>query len=184
MNIECRIPINKIGDWTIEEYIITESAARLYNINCHGRPVESGTYKKLTCNGSVVMSNTPIEIEDSINFIDTARGHILIAGLGLGVVLEMLIEKKEIKSITVIEIQQEVLDLVTPSFTHTKNIEFLNTDIFKWKPGKRKFDFGWFDIWQNICGDNLEEISILRKKYANAVKKKYFWCEYECKHYR
>ena len=184
MNIDVRVPIGKSGNWEIKEFTITEKAASFYNINCHGRPVKPGNYKKLTRNGAMVMSNTPLEIDDFMWFVNVARGDVIVAGLGLGVLLEALIKENETKSITVIEISSDVIKLVAPTFTNIKKIEIINADIFTWQPNGKKWDYGWFDIWDAICFDNLKEMSTLKRKFAKKVKEKHFWCESECRNQR
>ncbi len=43
-----------------------------------------GKYRRLSNNGEVVMSNTPMEINTCMEFIERATGRVLINGLGLG----------------------------------------------------------------------------------------------------
>lgn len=77
-----------------------------------------GTYKALYYRGesnvrpdSPVMSNTPAEILDLVPFVLIARGHVLVIGLGLGVAVQMLIDKPEITRITVLEKDPDIIRL-------------------------------------------------------------------------
>jgi len=59
-------------------------------------------------------------------------------------------------------------------------LTIIEADIFEWKPTRgKKWDCAWFDIWGNICGDNVEEMNQLKRKFAHRAKWKGYWCEYE-----
>lgn len=45
-----------------------------------------GTYVVLRQSGQVVMSNTPMEKRTNDEFVENAHGHVLIGGLGIGMV--------------------------------------------------------------------------------------------------
>lgn len=179
--IDIKVPIGRSGEWCVEEFEVSEMEAKMHNLNCHGRPILPRKYKRLKRGQTVVMSNTPMEIYDIEEFISEAKGKILIAGLGLGVLVEGLLSKKEIIKLVAIEKSQDVINLVAPIFKNDSRVEIINADIFKYDVNGQHYDYGWFDIWDNICGDNWEEMKILKRKFARSIKVKYFWCEYETK---
>jgi len=191
MKIEVNVPIGKSGDWEVSEFIVSESEARMFNLRNSFHPgygnrdIVSGTYKKLTYKGSIVMSNTIAEINDHRYFIHKAEGNILIAGLGLGVVLAGLLQKDEVKSITVIEKSTNVIKLVAPTFAIEKRVKIIKADIFGWKPPKGfKYDYIWHDIWNDICGDNVEEMKKLHRKFGRYAKWQGSWCRALCEMHR
>lgn len=140
------------------------------------RDFVAGTYTRLTTGFSVVMSDTPMEIRTNLDFLYQAHGHVLIAGLGLGVILKILEKRKGIKSVTVIEKNQEVIDLVLDQLNLPDNFKVIQSDIFDYEPTE-KFDTIYFDIWTNICSDNWEEMKTLRKKFKKFLDltKKDWW---------
>lgn len=181
------VPAGKRGRWKVEKFEISESEASFHRLQCsiHGnsRGVESGTYTKLTRDGHIIMSDTPAEIRDHIYFIHIAEGSILISGLGLGIVVEALLQKETVTSITVIEKEQNVIDLVAPHLTPSHKIAIIQDDIFDWVPPKDvTYNHIWHDIWEDICGDNWPEMKRLKRKFCR--KKHVFqgcWCEAEVK---
>jgi spermidine synthase len=85
--------------------------------------------------------------------IRQAHGHVLIGGLGLGVVHHLIANlSKGIKSITTIEKEQDVIDLVSPTLNnHHVNWTIQCGDLFPvvgdLKNDRTKYDFAFFDIW-------------------------------------
>jgi len=191
VKIEVNVPIGKSEEWEVSEFIVSESEARMFNLRNSFHPgygnrdIIPGTYKKLMYKGSIVMSNTPAEINDHRYFIHKAEGNILIAGLGLGVVLTGLLQKEEVKSITVIEKSIDVIKLVAPTFATEKRVRIIKADIFEWKPPKNfKYDYIWHDIWNDICGDNVEGMKKLHRKFGRYGKWQGSWCRALCEMHR
>ncbi len=124
-----------------------------------------GHYCKLIVGNNLVMSDTYMERDTNREFIKKANGRVLIAGLGLGMVLNNILDKKEVSEVLVIELYQDVIDLVSPKFKN-KKLTIIQGDIFDWRPAKKeKFDTIYFDIWTGISTDNLEEIKDLHNKF-------------------
>ena len=132
---------------------------------------KEGTYTRLIAKGcfaDVVMSDTPMEIRTNMDFLYQAHGNILIGGLGLGIMLKILEKMNNIKSVTVIEKNQEVIDLVLDQLNLPNNFKVIQSDIFEYKPTET-FDTIYFDIWTNICGDNWDEMKKLRKQFKPSL---------------
>lgn len=158
MKVEIKIPDGTSGDWIVETHEVTEEAAkrsRLHGlIGGSGRYSPAGIYKGLKYKGEVIMSNTPDEIHDHFPLLWAASGRVLINGLGLGMCIEMVIDK--VDHITVVEISEDVIKLVGPYYKDNPKVEIVHADAFKYKPEKGiRFDAVWHDIWPTICTDNL-----------------------------
>lgn len=169
MNVEINIPDGTSGDWEIETKIVTKGDAKLSLlrgiISGSGRYSPAGTYKGLLYKGDVVMSNTPDEISDHYPLYWNASGQILINGLGLGMCIEMIIDKVDF--ITVVEISEDVIKLVSPYYKDNPKVEIVHADAFEYKPKKGiRFNAVWHDIWPTICTDNLPEMARLHRKYG------------------
>jgi len=101
--------------------------------------------------GGVWMSDTPMEQEGLRVPSMIARGDILIVGLGLGL-LPILIKmrNKMVDSITIIEKNREVANLVYNKIKSRKTSLLLNDgESYLSVPG-RKFDFIFIDVWGSI----------------------------------
>lgn len=96
------------------------------------------------------MSDTPLEIEGHRPAIKMAKGHVMVAGLGMGYVALEMAKKKSVEKITVVEIDQELIDLIYPRLEpHLQGkVRVVCQDLFKYRP-KVKFDSIWFDIWRS-----------------------------------
>ena len=178
--------------WAIEKFEITNNDSESFNSHevisgLQGgsvRCVESGTYTRLVrkpC--TTVMSDTPAEISDLFSLALNAKGEVLIAGLGLGIALDLVMQDKDVNHVTVIEISEEIIDLVGDHFKdkYGDRLTIINADILEWKPPKDvHYDYCWFDIWDNICTDNLKDMTKLKRKYAKKAERKGFWAEMEC----
>ena len=158
--------------WKIEKFTVdnTNNFRETYQMLQGKRYTPNGTYTRLlkdkyTC----VMSDTPDELRDHSYFVQQAKGNLLIAGLGLGIVLNACALKKEVNHITIIEISKSLIDMIAPHFKKKfgNKITIVNADIFEWKPDKKAYyDSAWYDIWVNLCVDNLKEITKLHRKFG------------------
>jgi len=179
------LPDGISGVWEITSFTVGKEISQLLSIMQTGRGVPAGNYKKLSRGGIVVMSNTPDEIRDFLHFTSTAKGSVLINGLGLGCVVKVLLDKPEIKKITVIEQSKDVIRLVSPYFTDSR-LEIIHADAFTYEvPKDAQYDAVWHDIWDNICGDNIKEMNQLHKKYKKHTQWQDSWAKKLCqKHNR
>jgi len=192
MEIKINISDGKSGDWEVSTFEVSEKDANFHNLRASFHPgarmIKPGRYKKLTRNGSIVMSNTQSEINDLLHFIHIAKnygGNILINGLGLGVALTAILKYKNIINITVIEKSANVIKLVAPSFANDKRINIIHANAFEWKAPKGiRYTVVWHDIWKDICSDNLPEMTKLHRKYGRRCDWQGSWCKELHKQYR
>lgn len=187
MKIDINVPDGKSGDWEVSTFTVTEEEIKIFNIRAMFQPgcrtMSAGIYKKLTRNGQTIMSNTPAEIQDHRYFIYKAikSESVLINGLGLGVALTKILNN-DIGLVTVIEKSKDVISLVSPTFSSDHRVEIIHADAFDYKPPKgKKYDVVWHDIWDNICSDNLPEMTRLHRKYGRRTNWQGSWCKELCK---
>lgn len=160
----------KKGSAIISSYEFKDSENPLFNL----RSVRDGgmlfymydgVYCRLNIEGKgLVMSDTYMERMSNREFINKANGKVLIAGLGLGLVIYNIIDKDEVKEITVIENNQDVIDLVSDKFQNPK-LTIICDDIYEWNHNKVKYDTIYFDIWSDVSEDNLADIRKLHNRY-------------------
>ena len=186
MKIEINVPDGISGDWKVESFTVSKEDSKLAglrNIFSASRrgALAAGDYKKLSRNGTMIMSNTPDEISDFSCFAYMATSHILINGLGIGVLVKALLEKKEVLSITIIEKSDDVIKLSGPTYLKDKRVTIINADAFNYSPplGVR-YNYVWHDIWDDITSDNLPEMHKLHRKYGKRCDHQESWCRYRC----
>lgn len=133
--------------------------------------MKEGTFVRLSVNGQLMMSDTAMERYSNREFIESANGKVLVAGLGVGMILANILDKEEVTEVIVIEKYQDVIDLVSDKFTHPK-LKIICTDVFDYVPEKdEKFDTIYFDIWADISTDNLKEIKLLHNRFKNKLNR-------------
>ncbi|KKM07620.1 hypothetical protein LCGC14_1732060 [marine sediment metagenome] len=192
MDINVDIPEGENGDWKITRFKVSEKDAKFHNLRCsismggasRGRDIDAGDYTQLTRRGKLIMSDTPAEKEDHMEFICKAKGNVLINGLGMGWTIEVLLRLPQVTSITVIEISQDLIDLVGPHYhkkDKTGKLNIVCADAFEWKPPKgTRYNAVWHDIWDDICGDNLDSMKKLHRKYGRRTDWQGSWCRWTC----
>ena len=170
------------GDWSIRKFSVSEDESRLQSIlslGKGGRFPTPGNYTGLYRGNTVIMSDTPDEIRDHLGVINKAEGTALIAGLGLGVVLQAIARKPEVVSVTVIEISSDVIQLIKPQYEKEpwfSKVSIIEADIFSWKPPKGAvYNVIWHDVWDNLCTDNLSDMATLHRRFAKRAKYQGSW---------
>lgn len=182
-----QIPEGACGKWAVQRFIISQkdSEATKLRAMMRGRGyVPPGTYTQLlhTSRG-IVMTDTPDERRDHFEPVHRARGHVLINGLGLGMVLAAVLKKPEVSRVTVVEIDPDVAELVRPFFSQDR-VDIVIASAFDYSPPKGgRYGMVWHDIWDNICGDNLSAMTKLKRKYGRRTEWQGCWCESECRRY-
>lgn len=174
------VPEGESGPWRVERFEVDMGSIEAWRCQAAGRPIEPGTYTRLIRNhsfGGPMMSDTPAEIDDLFDVIYRARGRVLINGLGLGVVLKAVLTKPEVTHIDMVEIDEDILKLVAPSYQDPR-VTFHHGDAYtiEW-PKDSQWNVVWHDIWPNICTDNLEGMTRLHRKYAKRCRWQDSWCK-------
>jgi hypothetical protein len=125
----------------------------------------------------VMMSDTPMERNTNQNFIRNANGDVLIFGLGLGLVIIPLLKKQDVRSILVVELHQDLIDVVLPILKESDTegkLSVMQGDCFEIHntiPKEKKFDCVYGDIWISINQDNYEEMKTLTKNWKNRINR-------------
>ncbi len=158
------VPESTYGIATVEHFTVSE-AESLFSSLRRGDYVPSGKYAKLKVNGTLMMSDTSMEHRTNWDVVHEAKGNVLIAGLGLGMILHPILAKPEVLSVTVIEKYEDVISLVGPTIKSDK-LTIVHGDIYEWKPAKgAKYDTIYFDIWAEQSTDCLEDMRKLHLRF-------------------
>lgn len=179
----------KVGNVQIQTYEVSPLKAQLYNLrqalgNTPQMAITPGTYTRLMVGKELMMSDAPMEARSNKDIIDAARGDVLIAGLGLGMVLIPILLKPSVMSVTVVEKYNGVIKLVWPQLKKWRDEQKTGvapaplmvewSDIHDWEPlsHTHKFDVIYFDIWPTISPDNLPEGMKLKTRFRKYLKPK------------
>jgi hypothetical protein len=188
------LPDGKSGHWEIDHFEVVKGIAQL-RYAMDGRPVPLGCYTRLTDHehAGLFMTDTPAELNDARDLFWTAEGHVLITGLGLGMIPRALFNPEikkyggtpdAVKRVTIVENQQDVINLVAPSLADLP-VDIVLADAYEWEPpAGTKFDWAWHDIWPEISSDNLPDVARLRRHYGRfmvAGNRQHVWGEREMK---
>ena len=114
------------------------------------------SYLALTEGNNIWMSLNPNEIETMKPYINKARGNVLVLGLGMGYVPFMLSLKNCVKSITIVERDQEIInlfnELIYPSFPNKEKIKIIKGDAVEYARKAQKeatHDYVFADLWHD-----------------------------------
>ena len=162
--IKVNIPEGVSGDFSIKH---------IHTDNWCGSKEPLDTYTVLYNPYHNIMQDTTREYLEHKEFLNDAHGDILVAGLGLGMINQSLMENPKVNSITIIEKYQEVIDLVWEHCPKNEKIRLIRADIYNWKPDKN-FDIGWFDSWVGEC-EHHDYRNLMNEKYNSHCKDIRFW---------
>lgn len=164
------------GVATISRIEISEDTARWENLRLARDGgltfrLKAGHYTRLHIKNELMMSDTPMERLSNRRFVERANGRVLIAGLGIGMIIQAILNKEDVTEVLVIEKYQDVIDLVAPKFNDTR-LKIVCADIDEFRlPKEDKYDTIYFDIWADISTENLDHIKKLHNKFKNSINK-------------
>ncbi len=101
------------------------------------------------------VSVCPSEMNSMKQEIRQAYGRTLVLGLGLGYYPFMISKKSEVKSITIVERQPEIIDIfetyLLPQFSEKKKIRVIQADAYEYLESVEngEYDFCFADIWES-----------------------------------
>lgn len=177
------LPEMEKGDWKVMKFKVDSLD---FSSLLHGRstPPIGETFTKLVRGKTLVMSDTPAEQDDHWEPVHKAKGICLINGLGIGMVLKNILLKPEVTAITVVEISQDLIDLISP-FYQDERVTYVCASAYDYQPPKGvRYDMVWHDIWDTLCTDNLPEMARLHRKYGRRTDWQGSWGKYDCLRYR
>ncbi len=114
-------------------------------------------YPAILHDGRIWMTTIPNEINTMKDPIDKARGDVLTYGLGLGYYVYMVANKDEVRSITAVENDDEIIALfrqhILPQFSHPEKVIIVRDDAFhyaeKVMPNEH-YDLVFTDLWHDV----------------------------------
>lgn len=140
-------------------------------------------------NNHLWMSITPNEINTMKQDIDDSFGNVLTYGLGLGYFAFMASNKDDVKSVTIIEKNDEIIKLfkdnILNQFPYKDKIKIIKDDAFNYAKNisNGEYDFIFVDLWHDVS-DGLD-LYLKMKEYEKYSKDSVFryWIEKTIKCY-
>ncbi len=148
-------------------------------------------YPAIKKNGREWMTLLPNEINSQIRYVNEAFGKVLTYGLGLGYYALKVALKKEVESVTVIDIDEEVVSLfkteILPLFPKNiaEKIKVIKADAFKFAESLKdgSFDYIYADIWHDAA-DGVELYKKFKSLERFCPSARYgYWIEQTMKYY-
>lgn len=144
-----------------------EDIARLFREE--GEHIEHRVHAELRINRQLVMSDSSMEHRSNEEVIRRSHGHVLIGGLGLGMILPPLLAKREVATVTVIEKNTDVIALVGPHYANDRLL-VISGDIHEWWPPEGVFmNTIYFDIWPTRGDNQRAGFNELRSRYLRCL---------------
>ncbi len=100
--------------------------------------------------GRLWMSDVPMEQETYVRALEEARGDVLECGLGIGMFTHFASKKDEVKTITVIEKERDVIKLVYSKIKNPKTSYVISDMLDYLIMTKERYDMIHVDIWADI----------------------------------
>ena len=135
-------------------------------------------------NDRIWMTITPNEIETMKDAVDGAFGNVLTFGLGLGYYAYMVSEKENVESVTIVDMNEDVIQLfkkyVLPQFKNAHKIKIIKADAFEYAQkhmSNGKYDFVFTDLWHDVSDgiDMYLKMKKVEEQHPNTVFS--YWIE-------
>lgn len=141
---------------------------------------EKVDFPALSYKGNIWMNISPNEINTMQSSINEAGGDVLVLGLGLGYYAFMVSIKPNVKSVTIIENDKNIIDIFNKNlfefFPNKSKIKIVKDDAFLFtKNNNQKYDYIFVDLWHNP-EDGLP-IYLNFKTIENQKSKYFYWLE-------
>lgn len=117
----------------------------------------------------VWMSPAISEIDSMSDGYENGHGNCLTLGLGIGVLPYLWLLKDEVKSVTIVELNKDVIDLfekyIRPQFPDNKELRIIHGDAFEYYNEEflNQFDYVYVDFWESTQ-DGLDFYTRLMEK--------------------
>ena len=135
----------------------------------------------------VMTSDIPVEVHQQFMAFRKLKGHVLVTGLGMGMAATMIQRLPAVKSVTVIDMEQELIDFIAPQIDKRIRIEradafqFCNKNGRSWNCPHLGFDSAYHDIWYGT-GETTwvdEVVPLYRLCRKAGINRLAAWGEYE-----
>jgi hypothetical protein len=138
----------RFGRWRVSDSAARAALdlQRTWSPEAEGHPLPAGDHTVLLVDEAFSMCDAPFMLRNYVPFLASAEGDILLTGLGLGCLVRGLLARPAVRSVTVIELQLDVIDLIGPHHADSR-VEVIHADALTWTPpAGRAWDAAMLDI--------------------------------------
>ncbi len=179
MRAKVTIPEQRIGGFTISHLTSDAESWRWqsYLRSKNEPPGETCTVLTHDSYPMPMMQDSHAEYKEHLWLWKKAQGKVLIGGLGIGMVNEVLISDTSITKVTILEKNQEVIDMVWPYCAKDERFELIHADIHTWTPPEGShWNVAWFDTYHaGDEGTHFEYRDEMLERYGSMVDEVGFW---------
>jgi len=176
--ITVNIPEGESGDYVVAHYT-KDSTDNFWQAYLTMKNENHDNYTVLLKEGCPmpIMQDSEAEYNEHQWLWDNAEGNILIGGLGLGLIHQPLIDNPDVTSVTVVELEQDVVDLVWADCPKDGTFSLVVDDFETWTPSNGSYwDVIWCDTWLVDNPLTLAEYkTAMTTKYGPYCNKISFW---------
>ena len=111
----------------------------------------------------------PSEIDTMEEELKEVNGNVVVFGLGLGYFQYIASLKKEVKKITIVELDEKIINLfkkhILPQFEYKDKIEIIHANAYDFidhMMKKDQYDYAYVDLWHNAF-DGIEFYTAFKK---------------------
>lgn len=119
-----------------------------------------------------VNTKTNVELREFYSSYDLAEGNVLLSGFGFGILPQWIASKESVKSVTVVESSQEVIDLFNANNTLNPKIKIVISDIRQYQDDN-SYDWAIFDHYELNRIPTKEDFDLLSTNLN--FKNLWFW---------
>jgi len=115
----------------------------------------------------VIMSNDPHEMLSIGAATTRAHNHTVVAGLGLGLVVDALLKTPAVSLITVIESHRDIIEMVGGKYIGVERVSIVLGDARTMDPKwiDPPPDYVYLDIWDDDSGDTYRDRVAVRERW-------------------
>ncbi len=181
-NIELKYEMYKPYEgFVCDDIIQTKAGRQLPQIGFFNKEFK---FPAILENNRIWMTITPNEIETMKEPIEQAFGHVLTFGLGLGYYAYMAAEKETVESVTVVEMNREIIHLfkkyILPQFRQAQKIKIIQADAFEYAEKqlpKENYDFVFADLWHDVSDGIDMYLKMKQYEKQNPDSQFAYWIE-------
>ena len=173
------VPNGESGDFKIQNCTTTTGEGSWLNYvnykQLTGGPY-TVLYQKMYGHWLNIMQDTEAEYSEHDWLMSRLSGDILIGGLGIGMINIPLLASSDITSVTIVEKNQDVIDLVWDNCPKDDRFTLIHADINTWTPPEgSSWDVAWFDTWLTFDESNSDYITRMNDRYGSYVSEINGW---------
>ena len=154
------IPDGESGDYKVEQCTTTTGEPSWLNY-VNYRNISEGDYtvlyRKFGESWLNIMQDTQQEYGEHDWLVERMSGDVLLGGLGIGMIHIPLLDSDDVTSVTIVEKEQDVIDLVWEHCARDERFSIVHADINTWTPPEEvdedgnpietRWDVVWMDTW-------------------------------------